>query len=372
MKNIFILLFAASVVASCSSGNGSTDKKAELEKLKKESAEIQTKIAKLEAEISPVDSIDLAKKQVAITVMQPQLFEHYIEVQAKVDGDENVAVAPEAHGTVMRINVEPGDRVSKGTILAELDAATTQRGLDEAQNQLDFATTLFQKQKSLWDQKVGSEVAYLQKKSEYEAALRRVATLREQLDLSKIKSPINGTVDAVDIKVGQTIQAGTPSIRVVNMSNLKVKAEVAEAFVSKVKTGNEVKIVFPDINHEIKTKLSYSGKVIDNLNRTFKVEAALSPKETNLHPNMVAVLKIVDYKTPSAFSVPVNVIQTNGDESYLYVLENNGKKSIAKKRVIKTGQSYNGTVEITEGLKEGDKVITTGYQDLLDNESVKL
>jgi membrane fusion protein, multidrug efflux system len=377
MKNILILLLAASFVISCASeaekaAAEKKEKEEELAEMRKEAAELQTKISKLDQEINPVDSADLAKKQVAVTVMQPQPFEHYIEVQARVDGDENVAVAPEAPGTVMRINVEPGDKVSKGTILAELDAAATQKQVELAQNQVDFLNTLFQKQKSLWDQKVGSEVQYLTAKNNYESAVKNLATLREQLSMSKIKSPISGTVDAVDIKVGQTIMAGMPSIRVVNMSNLKVKAEVAEAFVSKVKTGNEVKIVFPDINHEVRTKLTYSGKVIDNLNRTFNVEAALSPKEANLHPNMVAILKIVDYKAPSAFSVPVNLIQTNGSESYLFVLEPKGKTFVAKKKVVKTGQSYNGTIEIKEGLKQGDKVITTGYQDLLDNDDVKL
>lgn len=369
MKNIFILLIAASVVVSCSSGSG-TDKKTELENLKKEATAIQDKIAKLEEQLKDTTADDA--KQIAITVMQPATFEHYIEVQARVDGDENVDVSPEMPGTVTRINVKAGDHVSKGTVLAELDAATTQKGVEEAQNQLDFTNTIYQKQKALWEQKVGSEVQYLTAKNNYDAASKRVATMREQLSMSKIKSPIDGTVDGVDIKIGQSVAPGMGGIQVVNLRNLKVKAEVAEAYVSKVKSNNPVKIVFPDVNKEISTKLTYSGKAIDKLNRTFSVEAALSAKEDDLHPNMVAVLKIADYTKANAFFVPVNLIQTNGDESYLFVAEKSGNKEVAKKRIVKTGQSYNGTVEIVEGLKEGDRVITTGYQDLLDNETVKL
>ncbi len=371
MKNIFYLLIISSVIASCSSGNG-TDKKTELANLKKEAAALQDKINAIETELSTNDTTAVDFKEVAVTEMKPQLFEHYIEVQARIDGDENVAVSSEMMGKVTKVNVNPGDKVSKGTILAELDAAAIQKGIEEAESQYDFLNTVYQKQKSLWDQKVGSEIQYLSAKNNFEGAAKRIATLREQLAMSKIKSPINGTVDAVDLKVGQAISPGMPAIRVVNMSNLKVKGEVAEAYISKVNAGNEVVVAFPDLKREIKSKLTYSGKVIDNLNRTFKVEAGISSAEKDLNPNMIAVLKIVDYKSKNAFSVPVNLVQNGEEGSYLYVAEAMGNKQIAKKRIVKTGQSYNGIVEITEGLKEGDRVITTGYQDLLDNEPVKL
>lgn len=371
MKNITVLFLAAAFFAACSSGEG-TDKKAQLDSLKKEATEIQEQITRLETEIAATDSTAPDGKLIAVTVMQPQLFEHYIEVQAKVDGDENVAVSADMMGTVKRVNVQPGDKVSKGTVLAELDAAAMTKGLDEAENQSQFLKTVYEKQKSLWDQKVGSEIQYLSAKNNYEAAVKRSATLREQVEMSKIKSPINGTVDAVDIKTGQTVAPGMPAIRVVNLNKLKVKGEVAEAYVAKVKTGNEVVLVFPDLNKEVKTKLSYSGKVIDNLNRTFKVEADLNNKDANFHPNMIAILKIVDYKSSDAMVVPVNLIQQDDEGAYLYVTEKNGNKYTAVKRIVKTGQSYNGNIEILQGLKSGDSVITTGYQDLLNNEPVSL
>ena len=194
--------------------------------------------------------------------------------------------------------------------------------------------------------------------------------MKEQLSMSKIKSPINGTVDAVYLKIGQAIQPGMPAVRVVNLSNLKVKAEVAEAFVSKVKKGNDVVIVFPDAGKEITGSISYSGNVIDPLNRTFLVEVKISNKVTDLHPNMVASLKIADYKSMRAFTVPVNLIQTGDEGQYLYVAEGDNGKAVAKKKIVKTGLNYNGVVEIISGLTEGDQIITTGYQDLVEGQQL--
>ena len=370
MKKILIFIIGTSLIVACSN-EGSGDKKTELAKLKKEQAGIQEKINKLENELAAGDTTANGRsKEIAITPAVLKPFLHYIEVQAKVDGDENVVVSAEVPGIVTSVNVQSGQQVSKGTILVELDAASTTKAIEEAQNQLDFSNTLYMKQKSLWDQKVGSEVQYLTAKNNYEASTKRMATLKEQLAMTKLKSPINGTVDAVDIKIGQSLQPGIPAIRVVNLSSLKVKAEVAEAYVSKVKKGNEALIIFPDAGKEINSTLSYSGNVIDPLNRTFRVEVALGNKVTDLRPNMVAQLKIVDYKSLRAFSVPVNLIQKGEEGQYLFVAEGQGRKATARKRIVKTGSTYNGNVEILSGINEGDQIITTGYQDLVDGQSL--
>jgi RND family efflux transporter MFP subunit len=274
-------------------------------------------------------------------------------------------------GVVTSIYVKAGDKVSKGTVLATLDAETVRKQLEEVQLQADFLKTVFDKQKTLWDQKVGSEMQFIKAKTDYEAMNKRMLTLQEQLAMASIKSPINGVVDEVSIKVGQTVAPMVPAFHVVNLAGLKVEAEVAEAYVAKVNKNDEVIVELPDIDKQIKTKLSYSGQVIDPLNRTFNVEAALSSSEKGLHPNMIAILKIVDYKNPKAFTVPVNVIQSGMEGTYLYVAEKENNRNVAKRRLVKTGESYNGFVEVIAGLKEGDKVITTGYQDLLEGESLK-
>ena len=370
MKKLFIILIGSISLIACSK-NASNDPKTELENLKKDQAALQDKINKLESEISVADTnYNTKAKEIQITEAIPKPFIHYIEVQAKVDGDENVAVNPEIGGTITKVNVNSGQQVSKGTILAELDAASTLKAIEETQSQVDFANTLYMKQKSLWDQKVGSEVQYLTAKNNYESGLKRLATLREQLDMSRIKSPINGNVDAVDIKVGQTVMPGISAFHVVNLTNLKVKGEVAESYVSKVKKGNDVLILFPDIGKEINSSISYSGNIIDPLNRTFKVEVALPNKSNDLHPNMVASLKIVDYKSLNAFIVAVNVVQNGEEGQYLYIAEGDKGKQKAKKCIVKTGLSYNGYTEIVSGLKEGDNIITTGYQDLVDGQSL--
>lgn len=367
MKQLLYTVLIAIAITSCSS-----DPKAELEKLKKQEVELHEKIVKLESTIVASKEVNNGQViDVAITNVAIQNFKHQIEVQAKVDGDENVAVSPETMGTVVRVNVKVGDNVTKGTILAELDNQVYQRGLEELQSSREFLNTLFLKQKSLWDQKIGTEIQYLTAKNNLESLDRKIASTRQQLDMTKIKSPINGTVDEMEIKVGQAVAPGMPGVRVVNFSKLKVKAEIAEAFISKVKKGDQVEINFPDLNRSISTKLSYSGKVIDPLNRTFKIEVDMNPKEINLHPNMVAIVRIADYQSENSLVLPVSVVQTTEDGSYVFIAEGSKGKAVARKRVVVVGSNYNGMMEIKEGIKAGDPVVTTGYQNLVDGQPIK-
>lgn len=372
MKNILIVFALMSVITACSSGN-SSDKKAELEKLKKEQSDLQVKITKLETELAASGNVDsnVKPKEIVASPAHLQPFVHYVEVQAKVDADENVTVSAEAPGTVTKINVKAGDKVSKGSILAELDVQSLYKSLDELMSQREFSNTLYLKQKALWDQKIGTEIQYLTAKNNLDAMDKKLLTMKEQLNTMRIISPINGTVDEVEIKLGQAVMPGMHAIRVVNLGNLKVKAEIAESYISKVKQGNDVVMVFPDLDKEIKTKLNYSGKVIDPVNRTFHVEVTVNDKTIDLHPNMVAVLKIADYQSPKAFSVPVNLVQNSGESSYIFVADGIKDKAIAKRRTVTVGRNYNGNVEILNGLNEGDNIITTGYQDLVDGQPVK-
>lgn len=366
MKKYFSLIAILALVAC-----GKTDKKAELEKLKKQEAELQVKIGKLEKELAKEGTstnTDVAASLVEVQEAKMQFFEHYLQVQGRVDANENVNVGPEAAGVVSSVLVKVGDRVSKGQVMARLDAKVLQQSIAELQSGLDFASTMYQKQKSLWDQKIGSEVQYLTAKNQKESLERKMATLLEQVGLYTIKSPINGTVDNVDAKVGQSAMPGMPLIRVVNLSNLKVKAEVAESYASKVHTGSKVKVIFPDLQDSLISKLSYSAKVIDPLNRTFKVECALSSAGA-YRPNMVAELKISDYTSAKpVFVVPINTIQKAEDASqYVYVANNNK----AQKKVVIVGKIFEGQAEIISGLNEGDKIITKGFNDLNEGESIK-
>lgn len=371
MKNLIYLLIATTFLISCSQGN-SNDKKAELEKLRKEEAVIRDKIRKLQAEIAVTDTTLRQVREVSITEVKPAYFRHYIEVQGKVDGDENVTVSADVPGTITKVNVSAGDKVKKGTVLATLDNEVYSRNMEELRSQRDFAKTLYLKQKALWDQKIGTEVQYLSAKNNLDALDRKMATVREQLAQTLITSPINGTVDAVNIKIGQAVAPGIPAFRVVNFNKLKVKAEVAEAFISKIHQGDMVDIHFPDLKKTITTEIAYSGQAIDPLNRTFNVEVELGPDEEDLHPNMIAVLKIADYEKDSSVTLPVNVVQTTPEGSYVFLATNRGGKMIAQKRNVQVGRNYNGMLEITQGLKSGEPVITSGFQDLADGQPIKL
>jgi membrane fusion protein (multidrug efflux system) len=366
MKNTIIYLALATLIVSC----GAPDNKAALEKLRKQKSDVEAKIIALEETIKKAGGDTLKEKTIEVmaVAITPQTFKTYIEVQGRIDADENVALSTQMPGTITQINVKVGDEVSKGQVLAETDARALQQGMSDMQTSLDLATQVFQKQKSLWDQKIGTEIQYLQSKTNKESLEKKLGSMQEQVRMSKIISPINGTVDAVNIKLGQLVAPGIPAINVVNFSNLKVKADIAESYASRVKKGNEVIVYFPDMNDSVVSKINYAARAINTLNRTFGVEILLDGGK-EYHPNMVAKLKINDYlsATPSII-VPVKFIQRGTAESYVYVVVGNK----TTKKVIKTGREYNGMAEITEGLMAGDLLITAGYDAVNDGDAVTL
>ncbi|MFA6924295.1 MAG: efflux RND transporter periplasmic adaptor subunit [Bacteroidales bacterium] len=310
-------------------------------------------------------------KEVSISEIKTREFSHYIEVQGKVDGEDNVGVFAKTIGVVTNIFVNAGDEVKKGQILAQIDDQFVKQSIKEIQTQIDFTTDLYNKQKNLWEQKIGSEVQYLSAKTNKEAMENRKASALEQLDMFKIISPIDGTIEDIPIKVGQSVAPGLPIFRVINFSKIKVVADVAEVFTAKIKKGNDVLIYFPDLNQEMPAQLTFSSKYINPTNRTFAIEIRLQPSEIEYRANMIAIIKIKDYTSANAFALPVNIVQSDAKDKYVFVAENVNGKNIAKKQLVKTGQSYNGIIEITNGLKPGDKVITTGYQDLDDGQEIK-
>ncbi len=362
-----LFLASAILLAFAACKNNSGDKKAELDKLKKQQSDLQGKIEKLEADVAQSDTSAKDEKvsKVAVTSLVPQVFTNYIEVQGKVDADENVTINPETAGVVTKMNVKAGDEVSKGQVLAELDGKVLQQGIAELQSSLDLSTELYTKQKSLWDQKIGSEVQYITAKNQKEGLERKIATMQQQLEMTRIKSPINGNVDEVFLKLGQMASSGVSAFRVVNFANLKVKAEVPENYASKVKKGNTAIVFFPDINDSVTAQVSFSAKVISPLNRTFNVEVALDNNK-DYHPNMIAILKIIDYTNKNALIVPVGTIQHAEDGDFVFT-DSNGK---AKKTRVTAGKIYNSKAEIISGLKEGDKLVTTGYQELNEGERI--
>jgi membrane fusion protein, multidrug efflux system len=365
MKKILIFICLLFLIVSC----GTQDKKAQLEKLKKEHDKISQQIAILEKELNPAGTESAV--MVNAEPVKRAAFQHYIEVQGRIDGNENIGVSPRSPGVVTKILVTEGDYVKKGQILAELDADVLKRNMIDLETQLAYVTDLYNRQKSLWDQGIGSEKQYLDAKNGKESLENKVSAMKEQIKMSNITSPIDGTIEDIPIKVGQMAAVGVPSFRVINFSKAKAVADVGEAYSSKISTGDQVKVYLPDFNEEIVQKVTFASKFINPTNRTFTVEVELPQISNNFRANMIAVIRIKDYSNPSAIAVPQNYIQSSKNEGlFIFVArEENGKK-VVRKAYIKPGITYNGLTEIVSGLKEGDMVITAGYKDLYDGQVV--
>lgn len=363
-KTIILIPTLTLLLVACGSGGG--DKRAELEALKKQESELQGKIAKLEEELAKSDS-SAKVTSVSVETVKAQSFKNYIDVQGRVDADENVSLSSEMPGTITKINVKTGDEVSAGQVLAETDARAINQQISDLQTNAALVNQIYDKQKNLWEQKIGTEVQYLQAKTNKESMEKKMAAMQEQLRMTKIISPISGTVDAVDVKIGQAVAPGMPAIRVINFSNLKVKADVAESYASKIKKGSEVVVYFPDTQDSLVTKVNFVARAINNASRTFVVEVLLDDKK-EYHPNMVARLNINDYQSSApAIVVPVRTIQKDeANLPFVFVAEN----GLAKKHLIKLGKAYRGQAEVLEGLKEGDQLVTLGYDLVNDGDHI--
>jgi membrane fusion protein, multidrug efflux system len=376
MKKQHIVIMLLVLAAGCKPHNDPKGGKLEADKtklaeLKKQDGDLRDKIQILEDSIKAEGGNEIKTIKVGLKDVTLQPFKHYVEVQASVYGQDNINVNAQTPGVVKSILVTEGDKVTKGQVMATLDDAVIQQNIQEVQTNLDLAKTLYEKQKGLWDQKIGTEVQYLNAKSNYESMQKRLSGIEQQAAMSQIKSPIDGTVDAVSIKVGQSVAPGLPTIQVVNNEQLKVRGYVTEAYISDIHLGDSLVVGFPDLNREIKSVASYVSSAIDVVNRTFTVEVKL-PQDANYHPNMIAMLKIIDYSNPSAVVIPINLVQNDPTGSFVFVAVNENGIMVARKTLVDVGKIYAGNAEITKGLKAGDKIIAVGYDDLNNGDAISL
>jgi RND family efflux transporter MFP subunit len=281
-------------------------------------------------------------------------------VQASIIGDENVVATPQMMGTVRRVMAGVGRHVSRGQVLAILDASAVNQQIAAQDAQVSLLRSLYEKQQKLWAQQIGTEVQLLSAKANYEAASRQRGALVAQRNMYSITAPISGVVDQVDIKEGDAAQPGSPrGIRIVNASKLKAEANLGETYLGKVHAGNPVTIIFTESGDSLKTRLDYVAQAVDPTSRAFKVQVNLG-SSLKLHPNMSAQMKIANYSSDNAIVVPVNAVQKTGTGDMVFVAA--GK--IAKSVPVQTGRTADGMIEILSGLQAGDKVITAGYEDL--------
>lgn len=362
----------AAFLVACSATTAEQDKKARLEKLKTEQAALLKEIKKLEDEIAKdnPEAAVVKAKEVVVKELQVSKFEHFVQTQGAIESEENLQISAKTPGVITQVFVQEGQDVRRGQTLAQVDNSLILRSIEELKASLDLANTVYERQKNLWDQKIGTEVQYLQAKNNKESLEKRLAALNEQNDQTRIKTPINGVVDEVAVKIGQNIMPGAPAVRVVNNSLLKVKANVSEAYVLNIKKGDKIMVNVPDLKRDIEAKVTFVGRSIDQLSRTFAVEAKL-PSNPDLRANMSVVLRIVYKSVPDALTVPVNVIQEVNQEKVVYVAqERDGHLVAAKKEVVIDGV-FDGRAQI-QGLAAGDKIITVGYQGLSDGTIIKI
>jgi RND family efflux transporter MFP subunit len=361
MKRIFLLAVPAMILASC--GGNAGDPATQLAAMKKQRAELDIKIQKLEA--GNKDKTGGKLTAVSVAELQPTVFNGIIEVQAQINGDEIVNATARTMGTVNRVNVQVGQAVRKGQVLASLDNVIADQQIAALEPQIQLTKSLYEKQQKLWEQNIGTEVQLMSAKATYENLVKQKAVLQANKDLYNILSPINGTVDMVGLKVGDQSAAGF--IRVVNTSNLKAEANLGENYIGKVKVGDPATLLFPDMNDSVKAKITFVSKAVDPLSRSFTVQIKLG-NNNKLHPNMSSILKIANYENPKAIVVPVSVIQKTSEGQMVYIADGNKAKLVN----IVTGRNANGMVEVLSGLEAGDKIIVAGYEDLDNGEPIAI
>ena len=376
-KQNFLIVLASVImivtIISCGKkeDNSLLGKKAQLSELKKVQLAVNDKIANLQKEIEKLDPSK--NEKVKTVVASPVLvsnFQHFVESTGRLEAENNVFVSPQMGGAITKIFVKVGDFVSKGQKIATLDNSILRNSIQEVQLQLETAKTIFERQKNLWDQKIGTEIQYIQAKSSVESLERRIVTLRSQDGMNVVLSPISGVVDEVRLKEGEIAAPGLGILRVVNLNDLKVVANISDTYAGTISKGNLISIKFPDLNKEFKATISYVSQTINPSSRTFTVEAKVPNMDKSLKPNLSAIVSINDQSKGGAIVIPQNLVQNTEQGAIVYVIELKGSKKVARSKVVTSGLTYDGKVEIKSGLKVGDVLITEGYQEIVDGQLV--
>jgi membrane fusion protein (multidrug efflux system) len=371
MKKILILSALSLVLFACSKGakTESIDdlvKTKNVKALNERKTALQAEIAQIEAGLATLD-VKTEEALVSVSTIKDTIFNHYIDIQGNVDTKENILVQPEMSGTLTSLTVKAGDRVSKGQILGRVDDAGMSSQLASAQNQYSLAKTTFERQKNLWDKKIGSEIQFLQAQTQMVSAQKQVAQINAQLSKAVIRAPFTGTIDEVFAEKGQVVApSATGLLRIVNLGNMYVSTAIPETYIGKLKVGDQVDVFLTSLGKTYKGKVRQVGNYINPNNRTFGIEVSVPNPENLLRPNQVAKLKITDYTIKNAIVVPTNVIQEDGKgDKYVYVVEgSNGKTGTAKKVIVTTGKSSDNVTEILSGLSANDIIVIEGVNTI--------
>jgi membrane fusion protein, multidrug efflux system len=370
MKTIVTIISAVILFTACNSTPISEEesKRKELQKYRQEVRELQTKIEAIENELSGTVRDESVK--ISVTELTGQRFEHFISVTGSVEADLDINVSPESPGIIKDVLVTEGQQVSKGELLGSLNTDALERSLDELQIQLELAETNFKRQKNLWDQNIGSEMQFLQARTNMESLVKRIEGIKAQIRMSEIKSPVDGVIDIVYQKAGEMGSPQIPFAKVLNIQTVRIYADVSESYITSIKPGDRVKINFPALNLELEAPIRRIGNTIDPNNRTFRVRIDLQNRNRMIKPNLISIVQIRDYLAEDAIVIPTLYIKEDFRGKYTFIVENDRETQRARKVHIETGRTQNNRTEVVKGLTEGMKIISEGYNQVSDGTPV--
>ncbi|MEM0517724.1 MULTISPECIES: efflux RND transporter periplasmic adaptor subunit [Aequorivita] len=384
MKKALLSLLIIAIFASCGNDKKSVDAvidsgnlsavKAKRTELNKQQRELKSEIDKLNEYI---ETHEKKERPALITaeVIKDTIFKHYVEVQGNVATDQNVVLNAEYSGVLTNIYVKEGQNVTKGQRLAKIDDGGLSSQVAQQEAQLALAKTTFERQQRLWEQKIGSEIQFLQAKTNYEAAKNVTNQLRSQLGKTIITAPFSGIVDEIISDQGQVVIPGqSPIIRLVNLNNMYVKAAIPETYLKNIKKGTQVKVKLASINAEFEGTVSQVSNYINPNNRSFEIQVEIPNKDGLVKPNLIAVVKVNDYSAENAITVPENILQENAaGETIAFLYQPiNDTVGVAKRVLLETGLSYENHTEVKSGLKKGDTIIKEGAKTLRDGQKVTI
>ena len=377
MKKIILIATLSILIISC----GKKEENANIDSLiasknvvsiKAKRAELQTQLTKLDDAIALLDIKKMEEALVSVSVVKDTVFSHYLEVQGNVDTKENLIIYPQFAGILNTLNVIAGQKVSKGQLLGTIDDGGLSQQLAQMETQMALAKTTFERQKRLWDQKIGSEIQYLQAQTNMISQQKAVSQMKAQLGKTRIIAPFSGVIDELITEKGQVVGPGQGLIRIVNLNNMFVSTAVPESYIGKLKVGTVVNVYLASLGKTYVGKIRQVANNINPNNRSFGIEVSVPNSENLLRPNQVAKLKIIDYTNSNAVVVPSNVIQVdgNGDQFVFEATSIKDKTGIAKKVIVKVGKTSENFTEILGGLKPKTVVISDGGNSV--SEGMKL
>ena len=386
MKNIYIIILISLVISACGDNKEKSIEavisEGNLEVIRAKRSEVVTKQQEITSQLKQLDDkiaeLDTNKKIPLITSFQvkEQVFNHFLELQGNVQTKQNIVIYPEMAGTLLRVYVKEGQRVGKGQLLASIDDGGLGQQVAQLQIQADLAKTTFERQERLWNQKIGSEIQYLQAKSTFEAQQKAVNHLKRQLAKTTVRAPFSGIIDDIITEQGSIVAPGQSQlIRIVNLSNMYIETDVPENYINNVIKNKDVIVEFAVLGKTINAKIRQAGNFINPANRTFKIEIAVPNKDKSIKPNLTAKLKINDYTNEKALLIPQNIISENANgDQYIYVVNDkkNTNEGIATRVIIETGKTQGDVIEVLKGIENGTEIIQEGARSVKDGQEVKI